>query len=180
MAVSFVCLLLYESEQSVIAPLVCCSLLACLSKRKGKMIILRSAGAASILALVLALALFTTGAFAQRTQAGNAASAHASKSVRTYAGGGPLPTTAPVAPAASAAAPAVPAPVHVVHRTRMVHRAHVAPAAHMIPGVPGVCCGSPSVASTRSVSIAGGLGNRGGFFGIRGIFRRAFRSFFLI
>ncbi len=174
MAVSFVCLLLYESEQSVIAPLVCCSLLACLSKRKGKMIILRSAGAASILALVLALALFTTGAFAQRTQAGNAASADASKIVRTYAGGGPLPSTAP------AAVPAVPAPVHVVHRTRMVHRAHVAPAAHMIPGVPGVCCGSPSVASTRSVSIAGGLGNRGGFFGIRGIFRRAFRSFFLI
>jgi hypothetical protein len=78
------------------------------------MIKLRNAGAASILTLFLALALLTTGAFAQSVQVSKSASVHRAVAVHNHLGGGPV-ATAPAAPAM----PAAP----VVHK---VHKAHPA------------------------------------------------------
>src|SRR5579883_5347 len=78
------------------------------------MIRLRNAGAASIFTLFLALALFTTSAFAQSTHVSKSASVNIAVAVHNHLGGGPV-ATAPAAPAM----PAMP----VVHK---VHKAHPA------------------------------------------------------
>lgn len=88
------------------------------------MIKLRNAGAASMLALFLALVLFTTGAFAQSAQVSKSASVHTAVAVHTRLGGGPV-QAAPAAPVMPAA-PVV-RKVHPVQKVvRRVHATAIA------------------------------------------------------
>ena len=89
------------------------------------MIKLRNAGAASILALLLALALLTTGAFAQSTQVSKSASVHTAVAMHNRLGGGPIETMPAPAPAAApAVAPAAPVVRRVVRNVRVVQNVH--------------------------------------------------------
>ncbi len=130
------------------------------------MIKLRIAGAASFVTLLLVMALFTTGAFAQSVQTSKSASAHTVVATRIapvthirLGGGGGMPpvTIAPAAPVAPVA------PVAPAVRT--------APAAPAAPVTPAVGMGhATSIAIARPDDSGFGFGfGCGGFGGFGGL-----------